>query len=244
MRISRIYTPQPLHTGESLSLEPQASRHLSQVLRLREGAELHLFNGNGDAFCATITSANKKGVELSIGEKLEHSSKESPLETKLGIGISKGDRMDWLIQKCTELGVSEIIPLLSERVDVKLPADRMAKKLQHWQQVAISACEQSGRNQVPAILQPQKLENWVTTVSANKKLVLDFENDDKATSEDASNSIALLVGPEGGLSELEVQAAVQSGFYRWRLGQRVMRTETAPVAALSVLQYLYGDFER
>jgi 16S rRNA (uracil1498-N3)-methyltransferase len=242
MRVPRLHTTQALLSGQNIALEEQASRHLVQVLRFKAGASIRLFNGNGKEFEATLIEAGKKGATIHVDAEINAENTESPLHIHLGIAISKGDRMDWLVQKCTELGVNEISPLLTERVDVKLPADRQAKKQQHWQQIAISGCEQSGRNTLPTINMPLKLSPWLDDVNAEKKLLLDFENEIKIADSNVCNSAALLVGPEGGLSELEVLLAKKMGFSGWRLGKRVLRTETAPLAAISVLQFCFGDF--
>jgi len=165
---------------------------------------------------------------------------ESPLRIEMGIAVSRGERMDWVVQKATELGVTAISPLFTERTEVKLKAERAAKKLRHWQQIAISACEQSGRNQLPTIADFKALPNWLSAVEADRKFVLHHRSDDHPGGE-APTSVALLIGPEGGLSEAEIEAAMDAGFEAMRLGPRVLRTETAPLAALSVLQSRWGD---
>ena len=208
---------------------------------MQSGDSLILFNGDGNEYAATITAVDKKSVhvELSAANTLDS---ESPLHIHLGIAISKGERMDWVIQKATELGVSQITPLQSERVEVRLHGEREEKKLAHWRAVAISACEQCARNRIPAINDVQPLFNWIDNVETDAKFVLHHRSvaalDAQST---APKRVALLIGPEGGLSEAEINAAEQRGFQPLRLGPRVLRTETAPLAALSVLQFLWGD---
>jgi len=156
--------------------------------------------------------------------------------------MSRGDRMDYAIQKATEIGVNAITPLSSERCEVKLDLQRLKKRLHHWQQIAISACEQSGRSDVPTIYQPVLLSQWLEQVEAQQKLVLHPHNTVRLTELATPNSCALLIGPEGGLTDAEVNAAQTQGFQAMLLGPRILRTETAPVASLSLLQHLWGDY--
>lgn len=240
MRIPRIYTGQVLQADTRFELEPAPSAHLSRALRKREGDSLVLFDGSGGEYPATITSVEKKQVCVTTGAH-QRTDVESPLELHLGIAISRGERMDWVVQKATELGVSHIYPLLTERTEVKLDAARAGKKLAHWQQIAISACEQCGRNRIPAIAALQPAAAWIDHADAPLKLVLHHRAEALPRYEDAPERIALLVGPEGGLSETEILQAEQAGFLSLRLGKRVLRTETAPLAALAILQAHWGD---
>jgi len=166
---------------------------------------------------------------------------ESPLRIHLGQGLSRGERMDWAIQKATELGVSEITPIVSERCEVRLKDERAEKRQAHWQQIAISACEQCGRSVVPVIHAPMALADWIKKTEADLKLVL-HPVAEPLTSHDKPGTLAFLIGPEGGLNDAEVDQAQDAGFHAARLGPRVLRTETAPVVALSVAQQLWGDF--
>ena len=166
---------------------------------------------------------------------------ESPLAIHLGQGLSRGERMDWAIQKATELGVSEITPIMSERCEVRLKDERAEKRLSHWRQVAISACEQCGRSRVPVIHPPVLLSDWIKTTEADLKLVLHPVSEPLA-SHAKPGRLAFLIGPEGGLTDNEIEQAQASGFQPARLGPRVLRTETAPVVALAVAQQLWGDF--
>jgi len=241
MRLPRIYTAQGLGSGITLLLEPEPSRHIARVLRMVEGDALVLFDGSGGEYPAQITSVDNKRVEVTTGAHRAREC-ESPLRIHLGIAISRGERMDWIVQKATELGVDAITPLFTERTEVKLNAERAAKKVQHWRQVAISACEQCGRNRVPAIGRLQPVHDWLAATHAEAKFVLHHRADANAGPPlDTAASAALLVGPEGGLSEDEIAAAERAGFSSLRLGPRVLRTETAPLAAITLLQGYWGD---
>lgn len=240
MSVPRIFTPQALREGGELVLEEAASRHLASALRLQLDAQVILFNASGGEFQARIKTLDRKRVSLQV---VTHNpvERESPLHTHLGIAVSRGERMDWVVQKATELGVNTISPLFSERTEVKLKSERAEKKVNHWQQVAVSACEQCGRNQVPRIAPLQQLSNWLPTVEAECKLVLHHRNSNSLRELGPPNSVALLIGPEGGLSDLEIANASAVGFSALALGPRILRTETAPLAALSLLQQQWGD---
>ncbi|MCK5880461.1 MAG: 16S rRNA (uracil(1498)-N(3))-methyltransferase [Sinobacterium sp.] len=240
MRIPRIFTDQALVSGTQVMLEEQASNHISRVLRMQEGRDLILFNGRGGYFEAQISSIEKKSVTVSIADFFNE-DKQSPLTTQLGISISKGDRMEWLIQKATELGIHSITPLLTKNSQLKLNAERMEKKQKQWQQIAISACEQCGRNIVPIINEITALSSWLPTVNTEKKLVLHHRSDTSLHG-DKPASVALLIGPEGGLSQTEIALAQTFDFQALTLGPRVLRTETAPLTALSIIQFQWGDF--
>ena len=177
----------------------------------------------------------------SLERSLTNTRRESGLTIELGQVMSRGERMDYAVQKATELGVTRIVPLFSERCEVKLSSERQDKRQQHWQQVAISACEQSGRSRVPEIAQPQPLSQWLTQCHSALKLVLHPDAAMPLAQRQAPASVALLIGPEGGLGDQEIAQARAAGFDSLQLGPRVLRTETAPVAALAVLQYLWGD---
>jgi 16S rRNA (uracil1498-N3)-methyltransferase len=240
MRITRIYSAEKLTSHTTVALQPGPSRHLARVLRLAVGDLLTLFDGHGGEYPGEITAIDKKAVQVRTGEHRESES-ESPLAIHLGIGVSRGERMDWLIQKSTELGVTAVTPLLTEHTGVKLSGERATKKIQHWQQVAISACEQCGRNRPPVIHELQRAEDWLDSTVAEQKFVLHHRAQTIDVSGTKPGSIALLVGPEGGLSESEIAAAERSGYAALRLGPRVLRTETAPLAAIAILQAWWGD---
>jgi len=241
MRCPRIYTPQPLTPDNTIALDAEAAHHVARVLRMQSGDELILFNGEGGEYRAAITAVDKKSVHVALGA-CDTSERESPLAIHLGIAISKGERMDWVIQKATELGVTQITPLQTERVEVRLGNERGEKKLAHWRAIAISACEQCARNRIPTIDDIQPLATWLSVVEADKKFVLHHRSDARLESDkEKPESAALLIGPEGGLSDIEIALAEKKNFAPLRLGPRVMRTETAPIAALSILQFLWGD---
>lgn len=242
MRIPRIYTEQPLAPGQELNLEERVARHLVQVLRLKSGAELILFNGDGREYPAQLTAAAKQQVRA---KTLDASGPEAepPLAIHLAIGISKGERMDYTLQKAVELGVSEIAPLFTQRSVVHLKGERLEKRMLHWRNVVIAACEQSGRCHLPQLHTACSLEEWLPTCSGGYHILLDHRAT-KTLPElpPPESKIQLLIGPEGGLSEEERNLAVTTGFQGVRLGPRILRTETAPLAAISALQVLWGDF--
>lgn len=239
--IPRIHTSNHLQPGAEFELEAQASTHLIRVLRMKEGDPVRVFNGDGREYLAEISAAGKKSALLKVVSiNSEQANVTFPMH--LGQVISKGDRMDFTIQKATELGITDITPLWSERCDVKLKGDRLEKKLDHWQKVAISACEQCGRNIVPVIHPPQQTHQWATDVAADHKLILHTRDQKPLNELSTPESIALLVGPEGGFSDDEVELCIQQGFSGLTLGPRILRTETAALAALSLFQYLWGDF--
>ncbi len=239
MSLPRFFVAAPLTLGVHDLPEAQA-HYLSRVLRLTVGAPVQLFDGSGQEYIGELTQVGKKSVQVDLQQSVAGLA-ESALRIHLGQGLSRGERMDWAIQKATELGVAEITPLFTERCEVRLNQERIQKRLEHWQQVAISACEQCGRSKVPVIHPPQQLKDWQTSIVADLKLVL-HPVAQPLTAHAAPSSLAFLIGPEGGLSETEVAQAAQHGFQPARLGPRVLRTETAPIVALSVAQQLWGDF--
>ncbi|MDT4855834.1 Ribosomal RNA small subunit methyltransferase E [compost metagenome] len=210
------------------------------MLRLTAGDAVQLFDGSGQEYLGELVEVGKKTVRVELRDALAGMA-ESPLRVHLGQGLSRGERMDWAIQKATELGVAEISPIVSERCEVRLKDERADKRLAHWRQVAISACEQCGRSVLPVIHAPVALADWQRQVEADLRLVLHPVAEPLA-SHARPGSLAFLIGPEGGLSDAEVDAAKAAGFHAARLGPRVLRTETAPVVALSVAQQLWGDF--
>ncbi len=242
MRIPRIHTAQRLDPGATVELEAAPSQHLARALRLPVGAEVVLFDGRGGEYAAVIAAVDKRRVTVAVGDHREI-ERESPLRIHLGIAVSRGERMDWVVQKGTELGVSEISPLLTERTEVKLGRERAQKKLDHWQRIAVSACEQCGRNRLPPINPPQPLAQWLHTAEARCRYVLHHRAAPSATADTPPGSVALLIGPEGGLTEEEIAAAEACGYEAIGLGPRVLRTETAPLAALAILQARWGDMD-
>lgn len=244
MRIPRIFTELSLVCDSTVTLDGSGARHLSSALRMRAGQEITLFNGQGGEYAAELTAVGKNKVAAKVVEYRDI-DRESALKLHLVIGVSRGERMDLIVQKATELGVAEITPVFTERTEVKLSGERLAKKVRHWQQIAISACEQCQRNLVPTINNPTNLDQWLhlseQTDGDTLKLVLHHRTEKRLSEHQAVNNICLLVGPEGGLGEREIEAATEKGFHPLALGPRVLRTETAPLAAISIMQSLWGD---
>jgi len=242
MRTPRIFTAQALSAQLELELEPGPSMHISRAMRMQPGATLTLFNGQGGEYAAIISAVNKKTVTVKTGD-FRNIELESPLAIHLGIAISRGDRMDWIIQKATELGVSRVSPLLTQRTEIKLKGERADKKIQHWRQIGIAACEQCGRNQLPRIEPLQTLPDWLAATKDETKLVLHHRalRAEPTNTRHKPTKVSLLIGPEGGLSDIEIGLAEQAQFQALRLGPRVMRTETAPLAAIVILQSRWGD---
>ena len=238
--LPRIYDAAALQVGQQWPLDDGNFAHLVRVLRLKDGDALNVFNGQGQEYAAVLTEVQKKSANIALRE-LVRDEPLPALNLHLGQVISKGERMDFTIQKATELGISTITPLVSERCDVRLKGERMDSKLEHWQKVAISACQQSGRVHVPNILPVQSLETWLAQRYEQIKLVLHPHQQQPLSAYTCPESLALLVGPEGGFSETEIQQALNAEFDGLRLGPRILRTETAALVALSVLQFQFGD---
>ncbi|MGX3067354.1 16S rRNA (uracil(1498)-N(3))-methyltransferase [Ursidibacter arcticus] len=242
MRIPRIYHPELLAGKTRCVLSEDATNHVGRVLRMNEGAELVLFDGSNYTFSARISQISKKQIEVEI---LSHQldNRESNLPIHLGQVISRGDRMEFTIQKSVELGVTTITPLWSERCGVKLEGERQDKKLQQWQKIAISACEQCGRNVIPEIRPIMKLTDWCK--EQDDMLKLNLHPRAKYTIKSLPNvpsaGVRLLIGSEGGLSPEEIAMTEQQGFTEVLLGKRILRTETASLATITALQILYGD---
>jgi 16S rRNA (uracil1498-N3)-methyltransferase len=238
----RFYTTQPLAADTQLTLEKQPSRHIARALRMRVDDRLCLFDGEGREVAATITAINRDQVSVSLSVPAAV-DRESPLQISLAIALSRGDRMDTVVQKATELGVQAIWPFISERTGVRLDAARLEKKHEHWQRIAISACEQSGRNHRPQISAVETFAQTLERAQSNDALKLILHPKGSAdTLPDACKSLVLLIGPEGGFSDSEVADAADRRFTAFRLGPRVLRTETAPLASIAVAQARWGDF--
>jgi len=240
MRTIRLYQPGLLAPGQSTPLCEDAANHAGKVLRMQPGDALELFNGDGHNYAAVITDVGKKQLRVEI-TNVSPNPVESPLKLHLGQGISRGDRMDFAIQKAVELGVSEITPLFTERCGVKLDAERLEKKREQWQKIVISACEQSGRSVVPPVHMPLTLEKWLAQPDDCLKLTLDPWTDATIKQLTPTHQLRLVIGPEGGFSDREVTATAQAGFQPVRLGPRVLRTETAALTAIAALQLQLGD---
>ena len=242
MPTPRIYLPATLTPGTEAELDTRAAGHAVRVLRLRIGDALVLFNGDGNDYAAELVEARKDEARVRVLSARARPG-ESPLSIELGQGISRGERMDYTIQKAVELGVQCIAPLDTERSQVKLSGEREEKRLQHWGGIILHACEQSGRSRIPELQPVQRLERWLAAqADATHRLFLDPEGD--VCVKDLTGPVAavsLLVGPEGGLSPAERELAVAHGFLRLRLGPRILRTETAALTALAALQGIWGD---
>lgn len=239
----RILSDSPLLPDSQTELTGSAAAHVGKVLRLRAGDPIVLFDGAGLEFDARIESITRQSVIVSVGDGHDPGT-ESRLAVTLLQGICRSHRMDMLIQKATELGVVSIHPVSCERSVARLDGDRGRRKIEHWRQVAISACEQSGRVRIPAIVAPATLTTAIEAVTGatGARLLLDpLANENIGAALDSERRVALLIGPEGGLTTSERAAARAGGFQPVRLGPRTLRTETAPLAALSIVQYLAGD---
>jgi len=243
MRTIRVYVDLPLAAGTEVALPEQAAEHVARVLRLGVGDAVTLFNGSGMDYRATILAAAKRQVVLAVSAGLEAAG-ESPLALTLAQAVGRGEKMDWIVQKATELGVVRVVPLLTERTQVQLDAARAQKRLEHWRAVAIAACEQSGRARLPEIVMPVALPDWLGRLPADPGLLLALSPGAHARTRDlhfAAGRGILAVGPEGGLGDRDLDALDQAGFTRLSLGPRVLRTETAGLAALAALQAVHGD---
>ncbi|HEY6453681.1 MAG TPA: 16S rRNA (uracil(1498)-N(3))-methyltransferase [Steroidobacteraceae bacterium] len=241
MRLSRVHVEVPLGGRVHVDLNGTAARHVARVLRLRAGDALILFDNAGGEYRATIVSFARDAVRLAVGEYLP-TQRESPLRVTLAQGISRGERMDVVVQKATELGVWRIVPLLTERTIVRLNPAQAANRLRHWRAIAIAACEQCGRNHVPEITAPLSLQEFlVSDLPEGLRLLLNPDGGLKARDLPASAAATLLIGPEGGLSDAERTAASAAQFRGLSLGPRILRTETAALAALAIIQQQLGD---
>jgi 16S rRNA (uracil1498-N3)-methyltransferase len=233
----RFHCPVPLATGQALSLPPGAARHV-QVLRLQPGAAITLFNGEGGQWQAIVTRMGRSNVDVEIGAH-EAVERENARAVHLALGMPANERMDWLVEKAAELGTASITPLAAARSVLRVSGERAQKKQAHWQGIAVAACEQCGRNRVPAVAEPQDLVRWCASQAGadGVRLVLSLEPDTvplaQALAQAPAGPVWLLSGPEGGLAPEELQAARAAGFRPVTLGPRVLRAETAPLAALS-----------
>jgi len=246
MRNPRIYQNQPITVGETITLSEDAFGHTIRVLRLKDGDAITVFNGRihdgglGE-YQAQLCNVSKKRADITINE-FNIKENESPLNIHLGQAISRGDRMDFTLQKSVELGVNTITPLFTERCGVKLSGERLQKKIDQWQKIIVSACEQSGRCSVPIVNPAISVDDWLKQQSSALKLNLHPKASHSIMNLPEENTrVRLLIGPEGGLNDNEIERANESGFYDVLLGPRVLRTETAALTAITALQCRYGD---
>jgi len=232
--MSRFYADIPLNTETNVELPEMVFHHWTRVLRARVGEQATLFNGFGGEYNVELIEINKKNAQVRV-LSFNAIDRSEPYFVTLGQVMSKGDRMDYAIQKATEMGVGAIQLLTSERCEMRLKYDRDQKKIDHWQHVAIAACEQCGLNRVPQVIAPLTLEEWLSSNQSELKLVLAPIDAPNPLPKILPSTISLLIGAEGGLSDTEIEQAELAGFVKWQIGDRVLRTETAPVVALAQL---------
>lgn len=239
MRHIRTYQNLPLEENTDIVLDRTASNHLCNVLRLKVGHQLSVFNGDGHDYAAQVIVADKRATQLHINHATTVSN-ESPLQIHLGQGISRGDRMDYAIQKAVELGVTQITPIITEHCSVKQKV--FESKQEHWQKIIISACEQSGRARIPSLQLPTSLSDWLKNLPVATKFVLSPEAKTRLQNiNSVADTIALLIGPEGGLNPTEVKHCIEHDFIDVQLGPRILRTETAACSTIAIIQALFGD---
>lgn len=255
MTLPRFYHPHPLDTEQTVSLTNHAAHHAIRVLRLRQGSSITLFDGTGAEFTALITAIHPPGVTARVSQFIR-TNRESPLSVLLVQAICASEKMDWIIQKVVETGVTRIQPVATTRSVINLTPERAGKRLQHWQQIVISACEQSGRNYIPEVMPLLPLSGWLETQQTGKQGLYSSTSDTlrlmlspaaEKTLHDfpppaAELPLILLVGPEGGFTADEAAAASLAGFSSLKLGKRILRTETAALAAIAAMQVLWGDY--
>ena len=242
MRRARFFVRQPIRIGQTMPLPQFAADHAIRVLRMREGDAITVFNGDGHDYAGRVAYARKgeAGVHVDAQASVDV---ESPLAITLVQAIVRSEKMDWILQKATELGVVGIVPIVTDRTEVKLDAERAERRVAHWEAVVASACEQSGRSRLPTIAEPVKLSDWAASLdeSAGLRLALDPDGDIAPRDLPAESRATLAVGPEGGLSDHDLATLAVAGFRSLRLGPRILRTETAGLAAIAAMQALIGD---
>lgn len=241
MRIPRVYLNTPLTVGENVTLSEDAHRHVVNVLRLKIGNELILFNGCGNEFQSIIVSIEKKITTVEVlNEKIDFST--AALKIDLGISLIKNDKFDFAVQKAVELGVSSITPLTATRSTIKLDQKRSTKRLAHWQGIIESACEQSGQNKLPTINSVSSIKQWLQS-SNTAGIIFEPTSSMTLSSLTIDKEIRIIIGPEGGFTENELEVVGQHNFSKIKLGPRVLRAETAAIAAITSLQLLWGDLK-
>jgi 16S rRNA (uracil1498-N3)-methyltransferase len=240
MPFPRIHTDTRLGPGAQFSLSPDAAQHVGKALRLKTGDTIVLFDGRGGEYDAVLTRMDRDRVDVKVGAFREV-DREPPLRIGLVQGLPEADKMDWIIQKAVELGVAWVQPIVCDRSVVRLSAERAARREAHWRRVAISACEQSGRDIVPEVRPTLAYQNWIAAPSDQPRLMLHPDSPPLTARGAPAQAFELVVGPEGGFSDRELDLA-STRLERVSLGPRVLRTETAPLAALAAIQALWGDF--
>lgn len=243
MRIPRLHLDAALDPGTQIDLPAQAAAHAVRVLRLQPGDAVTLFNGDGNDYPARLTIATARQVSARIDSR-SAANRESPLRITLVQALARGEKMDWIVQKAVELGVAAIVPIVTERSEVKLDGPRAAKRLEHWRAIMAAACEQSGRAVVPLIESPQPLGPWLATLAHDDATRLVVHPGDGARTQALQQSarpVMLAIGPEGGFGGRDLTALRAAGFRALSLGPRILRTETAGLAAIAALQAIHGD---
>jgi 16S rRNA (uracil1498-N3)-methyltransferase len=243
MRISRLYVPVQLAQGKQIELDDESAHYVRTVLRLKKDSDIILFNGHGGEHLCIVVEVSRKSVLIDVGQWIERSV-ESPLQVILGLGISRGDRMDLSVQKAVELGVNQITPLLTERCVVQFKGEKKPQRLLHWQKIVQHAAEQSGRTLLPELFEIEQLNNWIGGQQGLKVFLDPYAETSLAELQPENMKVTLLTGPEGGFADQEREASQAAGFIPVRLGRRILRTETASLAALAAVQMLWGDFGR
>lgn len=241
MRVSRLYVNASLNAGSRIELDDDAAHYVRSVLRLRQDQSIVLFNGLGGEYLGRFSEVSRKCVRVEIERYLERDV-ESPLTVILGMGISRGDRMDWAVQKAVELGVAQLTPLFTERCVTKLSGEKQLQRLRHWRQIVLHAAEQSGRTRPPVVDEIVEFTDWLGRQQGLRLFLDPCANQTLADCQPQDMRVTLLSGPEGGFSDAERQAAKAAGFIPVRMGARILRTETAVLSALSAVQMLWGDF--
>ncbi|MFZ2170121.1 MAG: 16S rRNA (uracil(1498)-N(3))-methyltransferase [Methylococcaceae bacterium] len=241
MRVSRLYASVPLTPGKQIELDDENGHYVRTVLRLKKDAEIILFNGQGGEYLCTLTEVSRKTVLVAVQQWHERSV-ESPLHIILGLGISRGDRMDLSVQKAVELGVNQMTPLLTERCVVQFKGEKKPQRLLHWQKIVQHAAEQSGRTLLPELAEIEYIQHWVGNQQGLKVFLDPYAETSLADITPKDMKVTLLTGPEGGFTDQERDIAKTAGFIPVCLGSRILRTETASLAALAAVQILWGDF--
>jgi 16S rRNA (uracil1498-N3)-methyltransferase len=241
MRVSRLYVNAALNVGGRIELDDDAAHYVRSVLRLKQDQNIVLFHGQGGEYVGRFSEVSRKHVRVEI-ETYFQRDVESPLQVNLGMGISRGDRMDWAVQKAVELGVAKLTPLLTERCVTKLTDDKKQQRLQHWQHIVQHAAEQSGRTRLPEMSDIIDISEWLSQQQGLRIFLDPYAEHSLADLQPENQRVTLLSGPEGGFSESERQLAKAVGFIPVRMGARILRTETAVLSALTAVQTLWGDF--
>ncbi|MCQ8183249.1 16S rRNA (uracil(1498)-N(3))-methyltransferase [Methylomonas sp. SURF-1] len=241
MRVSRLYVDVALNVGRHVELNDAAGHYLRTVLRLKQDQEIVLFNGRAGEYRCRLEEVSRKRVSVAVEQFIDRSV-ESPLAINLGLGISRGDRMDWAVQKAVELGVTSLTPLISERCVIKFDDEKKQQRHQHWQSIIQHAAEQSGRTRLPELNPPLGLAEWVDGQCGLKLFLDPYAEQVFSELNPGGAGVTLMSGPEGGFSDQEREYAKAAGFIPVKMGDRILRTETAVMAALAAVQTLWGDF--